>query len=714
MYIAHDPSGGYAADITLDEVAVYNTALSASTVQDHYAAGTSVGGLAPLPVTTFDYTPLDQVAHKTETVTPPSGGTHTRTTTIGYDAVGRELSRSVSVLPSEGEPLPETDTTYSATTGLPLSTKTVGTGGGLEIDRFYDTLGRMVGYSDADTNDPDLTSEIAYDIDGRPVEVSNDGGSKGIQDLTYDGTTGRLTGLDDSVAGHFGATYDADGNMITEDLPNAVQLQVSYDETDTPVERKYVKGPSTWLDSKGDLSIHNQWVHLDDGLSQQDYSYDGAGRLKEADDRPQGQGCTVRAYSYDDDSNRLSSTTRAPAANGDCQTTGGTTASHTYDPADRLTDNGVSYDNFARMLTIPGSDAGGQQLSLSYYVSDMAKTMSQNGVSVTSSLDPLSRDRTIQTGSTTETDHFGDDSDSPVWTETSSSSFSRNIDGIDGDLAAIHNSGSGVQYQLINLHGDIVATASASTSATAPSATFETDEYGVPKATAGVAQKYQYLGSAQRPAYLASGVIQMGARVYTPQLGRFTSPDPILGGSANAYDYANQDPVNQTDLTGADPDWGDWICIIACGVGIGVGGAHPGEHPPEAEDDEPAIEVVAPGGTSRGGDDEPDQEEPQGMKVLEDMLDDEDAGGTDDRSGASPGARTRHHHRRHHKRHHQTQRNTPATPAPQRRENKQTNTQTYTKPAPPPKPARPPAKRHGAATCGYGGTTAHSSKYVGC
>jgi hypothetical protein len=42
----------------------------------------------------------------------------------------------------------------------------------------------------------------------------------------------------------------------------------------------------------------------------------------------------------------------------------------------------------------------------------------------------------------------------------------------------------------------------------------------------------------------------MGKRSYIPALGRFLSPDPVKGGSANAYDYANQDPVNQFDLTG--------------------------------------------------------------------------------------------------------------------------------------------------------------------
>ncbi|MGB4768248.1 MAG: RHS repeat-associated core domain-containing protein [Candidatus Saccharimonas sp.] len=43
--------------------------------------------------------------------------------------------------------------------------------------------------------------------------------------------------------------------------------------------------------------------------------------------------------------------------------------------------------------------------------------------------------------------------------------------------------------------------------------------------------------------------IQMGARVYIPELGRFLQVDPIEGGTLNNYVYA-QDPVNQKDLDG--------------------------------------------------------------------------------------------------------------------------------------------------------------------
>ena len=42
----------------------------------------------------------------------------------------------------------------------------------------------------------------------------------------------------------------------------------------------------------------------------------------------------------------------------------------------------------------------------------------------------------------------------------------------------------------------------------------------------------------------------MGARPYSPMLGRFLSVDPEEGGSANDYDHVAGDPINTLDLDG--------------------------------------------------------------------------------------------------------------------------------------------------------------------
>lgn len=45
-------------------------------------------------------------------------------------------------------------------------------------------------------------------------------------------------------------------------------------------------------------------------------------------------------------------------------------------------------------------------------------------------------------------------------------------------------------------------------------------------------------------------ILQMGARIYLPTLGRFLEPDPVPGGTPNGYTYV-LDPVNFSDYSGA-------------------------------------------------------------------------------------------------------------------------------------------------------------------
>lgn len=509
-------------------------------------------GSPNLPITRFaSYTSLGKPTEVIEEVGTPSA---TRKALYTYDTVGRRTSKEI--VSGSGTAIPKVETLYDTTKGFATTNRFVCPGSEPGCDTqatttSYDALGRVTTYQDADGN----TATATYDLDGR-VATFNDG--KGTQTFQYDAATGLLVGVVDSAAGTFTASYDADGAMISRGLPNGLTAASTVNAAGEVTRLIYTKASNcgascTWLDSEVIRSASGRILTESGTLGTKRYSYDVLGRLTKAAETPSGGGCTTRTYAYDANSNRTSKTTRNPGVGGVCTEAGGTTQAYSYDDADRLLGEGLVYDAFGRITSLPASLAGGKALSTSYFTNDIVASQSQDGITNIYQLDAMLRHRQrLQAGGLegTEVFHYATPGDSPSWTERGST-WTRNIIGIGGELAAVQESGKEITLSLTNLHGDVVASAAINPAVTALKETFAYDEFGNP--TSGSAGRFGWLGGMQRRTELPSGIIQMGARSYVPAIGRFLSTDPMSGGSANAYDYGNADPVNQVDPTGLKP-----------------------------------------------------------------------------------------------------------------------------------------------------------------
>jgi RHS repeat-associated protein len=390
---------------------------------------------------------------------------------------------------------------------------------------------------------------------GPAGQVSSVNDGEGTDTISFN-PAGLPTSETDSQAGTFTATYNADGNLATTTYPGGVTATYGYDETGTATALSYAGADwtapltnSVTPDAFGDWTDQTIADTATSLASNQAYAYDNDNRQTAVQDTESGQ-CTTRTYTYNASSDRTSLATAAPGSGGACTTASPTTETYTYDPADRHTSIGYSFDTQGDITTTPSEDSdSGGNLTATYYANNMLASQTQGGQTTTWTLDPTNQPFGSYTEyGTTYTAHYASPASSnPTWYQSSTGSWNRAVQGPDGLLAATVT-GSGVTLQLVDLHGDILATSSTSPSATGPSATYVYTEFGTPEQ--GSPGMYGWLGGYGVSSAALGNDVLMGARSYSTSTGRFDQVDPIPGGNANAYDYVFQNPLTNYDLTG--------------------------------------------------------------------------------------------------------------------------------------------------------------------
>ena len=509
-------------------------------------------GAPNLPVTKTTYNIWDEPVETVETFSSKERGTTERIKRQTYDEAGRLKTSETKSSTSEDAAVPAVEDSYSSATGLLVEQSTPSSG--KFITSKFTTLGQLESYTDADGN----TAKYSYEEPDGLVKEVRDSSNKGetYQRYSYDPTTKALISLEDSGAGTFTASYDAEGKLTSEVYPNEMCANTTYNAVGQATRIQYIKTancseehPKVWYNDEVVPSIHGETLSESSTLAKDVYEYDELGRLTSVQETSAGQLCKTRLYEYDEESNRTSETQAEPNTKGECSTEGAQ-EHHVYDEADRLTDPGVTYDAFGNTTTLPATDAGGHELKSSFYVDNQVGTQTQNGKAIAYGLDPTGRIReTTCTSENTSCEgnknaklitHYDGPGEAVAWTSEGGLE-TRNIPGIDGTLCAIEKHGAPAVLQLHDLEGDTVATASLSPSATELASTYNSTEFGVPS-EGKAPPKYAWLGASGVSTELSSGVVTDGAVSYVPETGRALQTEqaeppglPYGSGAGKAY-----------------------------------------------------------------------------------------------------------------------------------------------------------------------------------
>jgi RHS repeat-associated protein len=253
------------------------------------------------------------------------------------------------------------------------------------------------------------------------------------------------------------------------------------------------------------------------------YDYDKLSRLTGVT-APEGP----TSYGYDPVGNRLT------------MTRNGTPTAYQYDRADRITAAGsTSYT-----LNANGNLVGRGSDTFTYDQANRLKTATIGGASSTYAYDGDGKRASKTVGGMTTGFVYDINQSLPVVLDDGARKY------VWGLGLAYAVNGSSIEVYHTDGLGSVRAITDAAGSVTQ---TYRTDEFGVPLQTQGTSTNpFQYTGE-QRDG--ESGFVYLRARMYDPQIGRFTQRDPWAGkvempSSLQRFAYVGNNPTTWTDPSG--------------------------------------------------------------------------------------------------------------------------------------------------------------------
>jgi YD repeat-containing protein len=492
--------------------------------------------LPRLPVIRIEYNMWLQPVKSIETI-----GSKTRTKTTTYEG---ERVTEQSVEAGAGKTVYPVHDKYSSTLGVLVEqsqeTEHEGT---KTITEVFNSLGQLESYTDAEGN----ATTYSYDQYGRPTEVNYDASKldhlADREQLRYEETTGELAEIEDlggegtyegKGTGAYKASYGPEGELDSETYPNNMTATYGYNSIGEGTSLTYKKNnhctgsECEWFTDTLTPSVHGEAMLQKSNLASEQYRYEQPGRLAEVKETPAGEDCTARIYAQNEEGARTSLTTRK-SGSGECTATeGGEVERHTYDEANRNTDEGVKYEPLGNITKLPAADAGGHELTTEYYTNSQVQRQTQNETTNNYLYDPEGRTSQTETivealvkptASITIAHYPGTGSTAPSWAyNQTAGTITRNVAAF-GGLAAVEEAGKEPLLQIHDLLGNIVGTAALSETASKSHTLERTTEYGVPTKEKPE-DKYNWLGTADIASDLSSGTVVQDGVTYVPQLGR--------------------------------------------------------------------------------------------------------------------------------------------------------------------------------------------------